>query len=111
MFVFAIETCGRTVALIQEDNRLMLDGFLNGEREEGRILRRDIVQPIYWDGTSPFTARLATASEELDYSLMYYESHGEMHGKSLGESEWYFYGDFAAYYCSAKRHQLENKAA
>ena len=30
MFVFAIETNGKTVALIQEDNRLKLDGFLNG---------------------------------------------------------------------------------
>jgi hypothetical protein len=33
MFVFAIETCGKTVALIQEDNSIMLEGFLNGQRE------------------------------------------------------------------------------
>jgi hypothetical protein len=70
MFVFAIETGGKTVALIQEDSRFMLEGFLTGEREEGQVLRRDIPQPHYWDGQSPFTARLATSSEELDYRCM-----------------------------------------
>ena len=44
MFVFAIETCGKTVALIQEDNSIMLEGVLNGDREEGRILRRGFDQ-------------------------------------------------------------------
>jgi hypothetical protein len=109
MFVFAIETCGKTVALIQEDNRLMLDGFLTGEREEGMILRRDI--PLYWDGSSPFTARLATPDEELDYSLMYFEAHGESHGGPSGESVWYFYGDFAVAYCRTARDKLKSKAA
>jgi hypothetical protein len=110
MFVFAIETCGKTVALIQEDNRLMLDGFLTGEREEGMILRRDIMES-FWDGSSPFTARLATPAEELDYSLMYYEAHGESHGGPSGESVWYFYGDFVAAYCRTARDSLKSKAA
>ena len=70
MFVFAIETCGKTVALIQEDNRLMLDGFLNGERQEGRYFRDELSGLRCWDGTSPFEARLATSTEELDYHCM-----------------------------------------
>jgi hypothetical protein len=110
MFVFAIETGGKTIALIQEDNRLMLDGFLTGEREEGMILRRDVMQSL-WDGSSPFTARLATPDEELDYSLMYYEAHGEPHGRPSGESVWYFYGDFAVAYCRTARAKLKRNAA
>ena len=102
MFVFAIETNGKTVALIQEDNRLMLEGFLNGVREEGQILRRDIPQPACWDGSSPFTARLATDSEELDYRCM-----NDGISESDSESIWYFYGDIAANFLQAER---ENKA-
>ena len=102
MFVFAIETCGKTVALIQEDNRLMLDGFLSGERDEGKILRRDIIQPLYWDGSSPFTARLATTAEELDYRHM-----SEGIDECNSESIWWFYGDFAIAACHAERDRLE----
>jgi hypothetical protein len=98
MFVFAIETNGKTVALIQEDNRLMLEGFLNGERDEGQILRRDILQPQYWDGKSPFTARLATDSEELDYRCM-----NDGISESDGESVWHFYGDMVADFLKAER--------
>jgi hypothetical protein len=102
MFVFAIETNGKTVALIQEDNRLRLEGFLNGERDEGQILRRDIPQPHYWDGTSPFTARLATPSEERDYFFM-----REGINEPDGESIWYFYGDIVANFLKADREKLK----
>jgi hypothetical protein len=107
MFVFAIETCGKTVALIQEDNRTMLEGFLNGEREDGQILRRDIVQPIYWDGLSPFKARLATASEELDYHFM-----NEGISESDSESLWYFYyNDITPACLDAEREQAKAQQA
>jgi hypothetical protein len=75
MFVFAIETCGRTVAFTKETDRVMLDGVLNGQREEGQHLRdgllylRNKIGARLWDGSSPFTARLATDSEELDYQI------------------------------------------
>jgi hypothetical protein len=42
MFVFAIETCGTTVAFTKETDRIMLDGILNGEREEGQQLRKTL---------------------------------------------------------------------
>jgi hypothetical protein len=76
MFVFAIETCGKAVAFTKETDRVMLDGVLNGQRDEGPQLRdglmylRDKIGSAHcdvWDGVSPFTARLATESEELDY--------------------------------------------
>jgi hypothetical protein len=73
MFVFAIETNGKTVAFVQEDNRYMLDGFLNGKRTEGRKAR-EFVRGVeeasgtqIWDGVSPFTARLATLQEEIQF--------------------------------------------
>jgi hypothetical protein len=75
MFAFAIETCGRTVAFTKETDRIMLDGVLSGEREEGQhlldglSLMRDSIGPL-WDGKAPITARLATESEELDYDIM-----------------------------------------
>jgi hypothetical protein len=73
MFVFAIETCGKTVAFTKEMDRIMLDGILNGEREEGQQLRM-MTNPgnknARWDGVSPFTARLATDSEEADYDII-----------------------------------------
>src|SRR5437763_15375216 len=74
MFFFAIETCGRTVAFTKEVDRIMLDGILNGQREEGQhlldglSLMRDSIGPL-WDGKAPIMARLATASEEIDYDL------------------------------------------
>ena len=74
MFVFAIETCGRTVAFTKEVDRIMLEGFLSGERDEGQhlldglSLMRDHKGKL-WDGKAPITARLATASEELDYDM------------------------------------------
>ena len=64
MFVFAIETCGKTVALIQEESRIMLDGFLNGEREEGQYFREQMPES-WWDGTSPFNRAAAIATKEL----------------------------------------------
>jgi hypothetical protein len=74
MFVFAIETCGRTVAFTKETDRVMLDGILNGQRDEGQhlldglSLMRDSIGPL-WDGKAPITVRLATESEELDYDI------------------------------------------
>jgi hypothetical protein len=102
MFVFAIETNGRTVALTKEVDRIMLDGFVNGEREEGQILRRDILQPEYWDGKSPFTARLATPLEELDYHCM-----NDGISESDSESIWYFYGDIVADFLKVDRDKLK----
>jgi hypothetical protein len=74
MFVFAIETCGKTVAFTKETDRIMLDGILNGCRDEGQQLRIMTLNPkdksALWDGVSPFIARLATASEEADYDII-----------------------------------------
>jgi hypothetical protein len=75
MFVFAIETNGRTVAFTKEVDRVMLDLVLNGNRDEGQQLRTgmiylsDKIGSRLWDGVSPFTARLATESEEMDYDI------------------------------------------
>ncbi len=74
MFVFAIETCGRTVAFTKETDRIMLEAFLSGDRDEGQhlldglSLMRDSIGPL-WDGKAPITARLATESEEMDYDI------------------------------------------
>jgi hypothetical protein len=74
MFVFAIETCGRTVAFTKETDRVMLNGILNGQRDEGQhlldglSLMRDSIGRL-WDGKTPITARLATESEEVDYDI------------------------------------------
>jgi len=73
MFVFAIETNGKTVALVREENRYTLDGFLNGKRKDGRELRELLLSvqegggTQIWDGSSPFTVRLATPEEDSDY--------------------------------------------
>jgi hypothetical protein len=107
MFVFAIETCGKTVALIQEEDRIMLDGFLSGEREEGHYFREQIPK-LYWNGTSPFTARLATSSEHLDFDCMPEGLQGVE--ELAGESLWYFYGDIPAAFLKAERAQREAKA-
>lgn len=69
MFVFAIETNGRTVAFTKETDRIMLEGVLGGDRDEGQQLREGLAYLKAWDGASPFTARLATKSEELDYEI------------------------------------------
>jgi hypothetical protein len=67
MFVFAIETCGKTVAFTKEVDRIMLDGILM-RLPDDILYMRDNNGPL-WDGVSPFTARLASASEELDYEI------------------------------------------
>jgi hypothetical protein len=68
MFVFAIETNGRTIAFTKEADRVMLDGALNELRDSCLTYMRDNIGPL-WDGKAPITARLATASEELDYDI------------------------------------------
>jgi hypothetical protein len=91
MFVFAIETCGRTVAFTKEVDRIMLDGVLSGERDEGQhlldglSLMRDSIGPL-WDGKAPFTARLASTSEELDYNITADEYRHTQHDVSDDES-------------------------
>ncbi len=91
MFVFAIETNGKTVAFTTETDRAMLDGLTAGAREEGQQMRSMLARLKTWNGVSPLTARLATESEELDYgivtsdagitndeSVIAYLIHGEM---------------------------------
>jgi hypothetical protein len=87
MFVFAIETCGRTVAFTKKTDLLMLEGVLTGERDEGQhlldglSLMRDHNGKL-WDGKAPITARLATASESLDYNITaaeYLEKEPDVH--------------------------------
>jgi hypothetical protein len=91
MFVFAIETCGKTVAFTKETDRIMLDGVLNGEREEGQhlldglSLMRDSIGPL-WDGRAPITARLATESEEMDYDITAHEFMEKEPGVRTDES-------------------------
>jgi hypothetical protein len=74
MFVFAIETCGRTVAFTKETDRLMLEGMLTGDRDEGKHLLDGLSLNQLWDGKAPITARLATHSEELDYGIEAHEA-------------------------------------
>jgi hypothetical protein len=74
MFVFAIETNGRAVAFTTEQDRIMLDGVLGGERDEGQQMRSMLARLKTWDGTSPLTTRLATESEELDYGIATHEA-------------------------------------
>jgi hypothetical protein len=87
MFVFAIETNGKTVAFTKETDRVMLNGVLNGDREEGQELRsvlsrtRDNTGAL-WNGVSPFTARLATDSEDLDYDDI--ATNADENGECLG---------------------------
>lgn len=70
MFIFAIETNGRTVAYTKEVDLIMLEGVLTGKTDEGQKLRDglslmcDSTGPM-WDGKAPLTPRLATASEPL----------------------------------------------
>ena len=74
MFVFAIETCGRTVAFTKETDRIMLEAFLSGDRDEGQhlldglSLMRDSIGPL-WDGKAPITARLATRRKKWTTTL------------------------------------------
>jgi hypothetical protein len=53
MFVFAIETCGKTVAFTKEQDRTMLDGLLSGDRDEGKHLLHGLSLEQLWDGNSP----------------------------------------------------------
>jgi hypothetical protein len=76
MFVFAIETNGDTVAFTKEQDPIMLEGFLSGNRDEGKFFRDEMIKFERWDGTSPFTARLATASEALDYEIIHETAEG-----------------------------------
>jgi hypothetical protein len=73
MFVFAIETCGKTVAFTKEVDRIMLDETLDGQQLRDDVLFVRDNNGALWDGGSPFTARLASASEELDYNITAYE--------------------------------------
>jgi hypothetical protein len=59
-----------------------------------------------WDSSSPFTARLATATDELNYYCM-----NEGLSDSDSKSIWYFYGDVVADFCNARRDELKDKAA
>jgi hypothetical protein len=89
MFVFAIETGGKTVALTKELEPIMLDGVLSGDREEGRHLRHELLLTSgVWDGKSPFTARLATEDEALDYEEIHITAEGD-NAKEI-ESRWYY---------------------
>ena len=62
MFVFTIETCGKTVAFTTEIDRINLEGTLSGQSQKGLSLRDKLLGKL-WDGVSPFSARLATDSE------------------------------------------------
>ena len=88
MFVFAIETCGKTVAFTKEVDRVMHDGILNGDRQEGNDLCDYLLRDNsgLWDGVSPFTARLATESEKLDYEITASEYLGKEPDVSADES-------------------------
>lgn len=55
MFVFAIETDGKTVAFTKETDRTMLDGVLNGQREHLRDATCAIRTARY--GTAPHRSR------------------------------------------------------
>jgi hypothetical protein len=85
MFVFAIETCGSVVALTKEQSPMMLEGFLSGD--EGLHFRDTLLENSdVWDGVTPLTARLATASETFDYGKIHI-----MAGNSPEiESRWYY---------------------
>jgi len=83
MFVLAIETCGKTVALVQASSSLMLQGFLSGD--EGLHFRNQMECLFCWDGASPFTARLATATEFRDYFLINDDLDSDL--------TWYLYGE------------------
>jgi hypothetical protein len=74
MFVFAIETNGRTVAFTKETDIIMLAGILGGERDEGKQMRSWLKTIGQWDRVFPVTARLATESEELDYGITTHEA-------------------------------------
>jgi hypothetical protein len=67
VFAFAIETGGTTVAFTKETDRIMLDGILNGNGDDGQKLREGLTYLKAWDCISGFTVRLATESEELLY--------------------------------------------
>src|ERR1700759_4899714 len=69
MFVFAIESQGKTVAFTTETDRAMLDGLTAGAREEGEQMRARLKVIRLWDGASPLIARLATESEAIDYGI------------------------------------------
>jgi hypothetical protein len=90
-FIFAIETCGRTVAFTKEIDRIMLEGILGGGREEEAKELRDGLSSLrdchgkLWDGVSPITARLATASEELDFNMSLPDDEQQA-GEASGES-------------------------
>ena len=74
------------------------------ELEEGQVLRRDVF-PQYWDGKSPFTARLATPSEELDYHHM-----NEGISEFDSESIWWFYYDYVGDLLKAERRKAAKAA-
>jgi hypothetical protein len=74
MFVFAIETQGKTVAFTKEQDRSMLGGILEGGRDEGQQMRSWLKTIGQWDGVSQLTARLATDSEEIDYDITTHEA-------------------------------------
>jgi hypothetical protein len=76
MFVFAIETNGDTVAFTKEQDPLMLEEFLSGDRDEGKFFHEEMIRFECWNGTSPFTARLATASEALVYEDIHQMAEG-----------------------------------
>jgi hypothetical protein len=92
MFVFAIETDGRVVALTKEADPLMLEGFLNGARDEGKHLRHLLRSDDAWNGVSPLTARRATEDEVSDYDDYHLTAEGfDDDGRTCEiESRWYY---------------------
>jgi hypothetical protein len=86
MFVFAIETCGKTVAFTGAKDRIMLDKVLKGWPLRDDIFFKRDKNGALWDGVSPFTARLASASEELEYNIATNE-YRNTQGFEIGDDE------------------------
>jgi hypothetical protein len=76
MFKFTIEVGGQAVAVVAASDRLMLDAFVDGDLDEGKTFRSDLMcfdsngSPL-WDGKSPITYRLATPKEEGDFDATF----------------------------------------
>lgn len=94
MFVYAIETGGKTVALVGESASPLLTEMLHEEREAGKYFRQEIPS-LMWDGLTPIYARLATSDEFRDFV--------SLNGSSDGDSAWHFYGDIT------KRHLKDSQ--
>lgn len=68
-FRFTVMAGNKRVAVIAAEDRLMLDAFVDGELDEGKRFREELIRRDLWHPSMPLTVRLADGIEADTFDM------------------------------------------